>query len=134
MYTISQVRKIVDSHFRPHISAHHHRVAAITLSFLLLIFAAFGALAGWLIGYPIEGVITMVALHFLFLALNGDNVDARIEENTNQHLQGINKTILGLPEEKRVIALDDIKRLGDKAKHLLFYSDGVVGVLLRTEE
>lgn len=134
MYTISQIRKIVDSHFRSHIAAHHLRVATLTLLFLLLVFAVFGTLVGWLIGYPIEGIITMVALHFLFLVLNGDNVDARIEENTNVHLQGINKTILGLSEEKRVIALDDIKRLGDKAKHLLFYSDGAVGILLRTEE
>ena len=100
------------------------RNAALTLGLLLVVFAVAGALIGWFIGYPVEGIIFMAALHFLFLVVNGDNVDARVEENTNEHLQGINKTILSLPAEKQEIALNDIKRLGDKAKHLSFIQKG----------
>ena len=82
MHTISQVRKIVDTHFRKHLMSHHNAVAFRAIGTAFLLFAAAGAIVGWFFGHPFYGAVALAAVHAFFLARNGDVVDQKILDST----------------------------------------------------
>ena len=135
MYSISQARQIIDTHFRHHLAARHHRTAALTIFGLFILFGLAGCLFGWFFGYPFRGAIAAMAVDALFLATNGDSVDETIQAMTNSDIQKIVQALLSLPEEQQQVALNDIKRLGEDANYLLISQpNGEFGIMFRIEE